>query len=97
MRTDSVPVLMCNGNCGSKTNDQQSGRLHPGRTGICRACFAQDLLGRAPALAAVAAYAQTLAQFAQAAHAKLGTLANLALGHRVADADVHGKDVKSTN
>ena len=66
------------------------GRLQPGGLPVGRALFAQNLLGRVLALAAACADAEVLAQVAQAA-SKLGAAANLAFGHRIADADIHVK------
>ncbi len=64
-------------------------RLHGGGFAAGRALFAQNLLGRVFALAAVCADTELLAQVAQRAP-QLGTAANLAFGHRIADADIHG-------
>lgn len=66
------------------------GRLQPGGLAVGRALFAQNLLGRALALAAACADTEVFAQVAQAAP-KLGAAANLAFGHRIADADIHLK------
>lgn len=53
-----------------------------------RAFFAQDLLRGVLALAAVGPDAEMLAQLVETA-AQPGAMANLAVGHRIADADIH--------
>lgn len=64
------------------------GRLQLGGLAVGRALFAQNLLGRVLALAAVCADTEALAQVVQAAP-EPGAVANLAFGDRIADTNIH--------
>ena len=69
-------------------------RLHLGGFAVGRALFAQNLLGCVLALSAGCADAKLLTQVPKAAP-ELGAAANLALGHRIADTDIHMREEAS--
>jgi hypothetical protein len=52
--------------------------------------FGKHLLGAVPALSAARAHAERFGEFVHCRHAQTGGAMDFAVGHLVADADVHG-------